>query len=148
MFLCHSGEEKPGIISHIAKAFEQNGWSCFLDVKSMRMGDRPDETIKPAIERAEIVVVLNSPSFIGRWFPMLELSWVANGLDASKRTVVPVFYQVSRDECKSSRLLWRVWWKLGGVQLWLGVSKNTRWRDLMDKVATAVSVDYADKHHK
>uniref|UniRef100_A0A383WLJ2 TIR domain-containing protein n=1 Tax=Tetradesmus obliquus TaxID=3088 RepID=A0A383WLJ2_TETOB len=99
-FLSHSGEDKGGVVKEIKQALERANITVFMDNECLVAGQSADQTLHPALLAARtVVVVVVSPSFQERDYPMRELSWLVKHPQFSDKAV-PVFYQLTRTECK------------------------------------------------
>lgn len=106
VFLCHAGSEKSKVVSVIREALRQNATSSFLDIRDLVSGQTSEQTIKPALQNARAVVIVVSLEFLKRDYPMKELHWLVHSGNISK--AVPVFYELTRGECKKDALSPRV----------------------------------------
>ena len=100
VFICHAGEDKDfGRCLHwrLLRA----GLRSFLDEASLRMGGNAPATMKAAVHKTQIAVVLLSEEFFRKSCPQQELGWFLESRKASRSTVLPVFFGVTVKRCEA-----------------------------------------------
>ncbi|CDF40243.1 TIR domain-containing protein [Chondrus crispus] len=107
VFISHAGPDKWTIASPLFDKLRGEGFSCFLDKKSMKAGDCASEEMIAAMESAKIGVFILSPEFAARRWPMKELRCFlrryrdAQSSGATLPILIPVFYRLRISECRS-----------------------------------------------
>jgi TIR domain len=82
VFLCHAGEDKTGIMLPLARLLQVEGVSCWQDEAEIEWGDDLVNKVNEGLRVSRYVVVILSPSFVGKPWPEKELN-SALGLEAS-----------------------------------------------------------------
>ncbi|CDF36327.1 TIR domain-containing protein [Chondrus crispus] len=107
VFISHAGPDKLTIANPLFDKLRGEGFSCFLDKKSMKAGDCASEEMIPAMESVKIGVFILSPEFAARRWPMKELRCFlrrrrdARSSGAAPPILIPVFYRLGVSECRS-----------------------------------------------
>ena len=89
IFLSHSGAVKRGIVGWLQDAFRKAGTSCFFDDIALKDCDRAEEIMKTAAMSAKIGIVVLTPCFLTRPWPLLELQLFLSNDDMH---VLPIFH--------------------------------------------------------
>ena len=89
IFLSHSGTIKRGIVGWLHDAFNQAGISYFFDDIALKDGDRAEEIMKAAAMSAKIGIVVLTPCYLTRCWPLLELQVF---LSNDSMHVLPIFH--------------------------------------------------------
>ena len=74
VFLSHAGEQKSQYATWIERELTRRGVSVFFDERSLKGGDRPDDVMLNAALTCRIAIVVVSPEYIQKTWPLLELS--------------------------------------------------------------------------
>eukprot|EP00243_Klebsormidium_subtile_P008882 TRINITY_DN431_c0_g1_i14.p1 TRINITY_DN431_c0_g1~~TRINITY_DN431_c0_g1_i14.p1 ORF type:complete len:767 (+),score=194.19 TRINITY_DN431_c0_g1_i14:430-2730(+) len=128
VFVSHRGlDTKRGFASWLRRDLERRLFTCFLDERSLRRGDDSWPTIMEALSSSKLVVIVLSKGFF-------ESKWCLRELHLCRalgKKVVPVFFDVSPDECGPADLAANIpplpW--AGGSGDWDGVGweEDVQW---------------------
>jgi hypothetical protein len=95
LFISHAGEDKDMVARPLAKALEARGWSVWLDELELIIGDSLSGGIDAALARSRFGVVVLSPSFFAKQWPLRELAGLAaREVDAGSKVILPVWHNV------------------------------------------------------
>lgn len=96
-FLSHASEVK-GFCKELKQQLEQRDVACFLDQDNIRGGPgrlKFSEEIHAALKSSKVLVVVLSHHFQSKEWTVKEVSTCK----ALQGTVLPVYYQISREQC-------------------------------------------------
>ncbi|CAM9351083.1 unnamed protein product [Chrysoparadoxa australica] len=103
IFLSHAGPEKWGVVHSLHTSLWDKGRRAFLDRENLEPGKNAPDIMVAAAERASIGVVMLSPSFVSRKWPLRELAIFMSRSHKQEGTqpvvLVPLFYKLTPDEC-------------------------------------------------
>ncbi len=74
VFICHAGPDKAAIVSPLIDALDSAGVTSWFDANEIFWGDSLTGKISEGLRTSRYVVVLLSPSFLGRAWPERELN--------------------------------------------------------------------------
>lgn len=114
VFISHAGEDKLGVALPLAEQLELRNIRAFVDRRDLQIGGEAGENMIRAMETAKIGVVILSPEFIAKPWPMKELHCFLRRKRELEETggeerglgitLVPVFYRLGVDDCKNERI--------------------------------------------
>lgn len=101
VFISHAGEDKRTLAMPLNERLTQHGVKCFLDIENLRPGDLGWDSMDHAMETATIGVMILSPEFAAKRWPMKELDCFLKRREEEgvRVGVIPVFYRLEREEC-------------------------------------------------
>nr|GMD11468.1 disease resistance-like protein CSA1 [Ipomoea batatas] len=119
----------------------------FLDIKSMKPGDKLFEKIEAAVRGCRVGVAILSPQYCESYFCLHELALMVE----SKKRVIPVFCDVKPSELAVKDNIFRVYgdnkdmekfrWALEEAKITVGITFDTMhgdWSELLARVTEAV----------
>ena len=78
VFVCHSSEDKDEIVRPLVEAFSESGISSWYDEAEIGWGDSIAEKVNEGLRISTYVIVVFSPSFMGKNWPKRELNAILN----------------------------------------------------------------------
>ncbi|CAM9579695.1 unnamed protein product [Chrysoparadoxa australica] len=150
-FLSHAGPEKWGIIHSLHTSLWDKGVLAFMDRENLGAGGDALEYMKAAARKAKIGVVMLSPSFVSRKWPLLELEIFMGRLDEPEGTqpfiLLPLFYKLTPEECKHPDQLPRSYQEVEKQwKEWEGNQEMReslqRWKKLLPRLANLNGIEY------
>ena len=98
VFISHASEDKQGIAKPLADALIAKGLAVWYDTYTLTVGDSLRQKINEGLANSEYGIVILSKAFFGKHWPEQELNGLAAREVAGKKVILPVWYDVSRDE--------------------------------------------------
>jgi hypothetical protein len=97
-FLCHASEDKPDVVTPLAQVLSARGWKVWTDESELTVGDSLLTTINDALAKTPFGIVVLSPAFFVKEWPLRELQALASREMASgEKVILPVWHGVDRD---------------------------------------------------
>lgn len=98
LFICHAGEDKTSVAVPLAEALKARGWSVWLDVLELTLGDSLSGQIDAALARSRFGIVVLSRSFFAKQWPRRELAgFAAREVTAGTKVILPVWHGVNQE---------------------------------------------------
>lgn len=110
-FISHAGPDKNDIALPLCGKLEERGKLSFVDIKGIQPGQNAPKRMQKAIQKAKVAIFIMSPEFAARKWPMKELIAFqkrveeAEGNNGVAPELLPVYYRLTREECKDPNLL-------------------------------------------
>lgn len=73
VFLCHASEDKDTVVGPLVSALEAAGFRCWYDRGEILWGDSIIDRVEEGLRNARFVIVVLSPTFLSKRWPMKEL---------------------------------------------------------------------------
>ncbi|MBI1880883.1 MAG: toll/interleukin-1 receptor domain-containing protein [Chloroflexi bacterium] len=73
IFICHASEDKQAIIRPLVAALKGQGVSCWVDEAEIKWADSITQKVNEGLAISRYVIVVLSPSFVGKNWPEREL---------------------------------------------------------------------------
>lgn len=105
VFISHAGEDKLTIAESVWEQLEAKKIRTFLDSPELRVGDHAPLRMEIAMETADVCLVILSPEFAAKKWPMKELECFlrrrneADSIGDLRPLLIPVFYRLTVAEC-------------------------------------------------
>jgi hypothetical protein len=97
VFISHAGQDKATVARPLAHALTARGWNVWLDELNLTVGDSLSAQIDAALARSRFGVVVLSPSFFDRPWPMRELAaLVSRETERGEKVILPVWHEVDQ----------------------------------------------------
>ncbi len=98
-FICHAGEDKELIASPIAAELTMRGHAIWFDTYELTLGDSLLQKIQRGLVDSRFGVVILSPSFFEKPWPLHELDGLAaRGAIERRKVILPVWHNIGVDE--------------------------------------------------
>lgn len=114
VFISHAGEDKSTIGQPLWKKLETKNIRTFLDKGELQAGDHAPFRMEMAMETADICVVILSPEYVAKKWPMKELECFlrrrkeADQIGNVRPLVIPVFYRLPLSECGQDTIFQKI----------------------------------------
>ena len=134
-FLSHASEDSVTVAAPLARAIETRGYRVWLDRFSLTLGDSLRARIDEGLRSSRYGVVVLSPSFLDKGWPMQEVRAILALEDADgRKRLLPVWHQVDVKKVaeKSPLLADRI-----GVSTDLGLEEVAR--QIIEQIASAAT---------
>ncbi len=101
VFISHASEDKAVFVTPLANALRKHGLKVWFDRFTLKVGDSLHNSIEKGLARSRYGVVVFSPKFLAKNWPMAEL----NGLFAREmeghKVILPVWHKMSAARMKN-----------------------------------------------
>lgn len=99
VFICHASEDKDDFARPLAEALRAHHLEVWYDEFTLSVGDSLRETIDRGLSSSRFGIVVLSPSFIQKRWPIRELNGlVARETAEGRKLILPVWHNVGRDD--------------------------------------------------
>lgn len=98
VFISHASEDKASYVKELATKLRAAGISVWYDNFTLKWGDKLRESIDSGLANSRFGVVVLSPAFFSKSWPMEELEGLFQLEKAGKARILPIWHNVSRDE--------------------------------------------------
>jgi small GTP-binding protein len=100
-FISHAGEDKENAAKPLAAALEAKGYRIWLDAGTLTVGDRLRRSIDQGLLKSRFGIVILSPAFFTKEWPLAELDGLfERELADDKKVILPVLYNITQDELR------------------------------------------------
>ena len=105
VFISHTSSDKDTLVRPLVRALQEHGVDPWFDEGSMRPGDSLVRSIDRGLIDCDFAVIVLSPEFMKRTWPEYEfVSLMSRELHGGRKVVIPVWFNVTRDEVASYSL--------------------------------------------
>ena len=99
VFICHASEDKDELVRPLAEALRSHHLEVWFDEFSVDVGDSLREAIDRGLATSRYGIVVLSPSFFHKRWPVRELNGlVAMDTDERRGMILPVWHHVDRQQ--------------------------------------------------
>jgi len=105
VFISHATEDKALVAEPLARALKNAGLSVWYDQFEIRLGDRLGRAINNGLSKSRFGIVILSPAFFKKHWTKLELDGLAQREEGGRKVILPVWYNVTKDEVRAESLL-------------------------------------------
>jgi hypothetical protein len=95
-FISHASEDKDAFVRPLAAFLKEAGLEIWYDEFSLSVGDGLARSIDRGLSRSKFGIVVLSKNFLNKRWPEYELSGLIAKEVASKKTILPVWLNISR----------------------------------------------------
>lgn len=109
-FISHAGPDKDDIAIPLYTKLKERGKLSFVDIIGIHPGENAPIRMEKAIREAKVAIFILSPEFAARKWPMKELMGFQKRVREAENggkvapLLLPVFYRLSRGDCKDYEL--------------------------------------------
>lgn len=96
-FISHANEDKETVARPLASALAMHGWSVWLDESELMVGDSLAARINTGLSQSRFGVVILSPSFFAKNWPVRELDALAARQVGGEEVILPVLHNMSHE---------------------------------------------------
>lgn len=100
VFISHASEDKDSVVRPLKELLEKQGLSVWLDEERLRVGDSLREAIDGGIRISSYAVIVLSPDFFRKSWPVRELDAFVDSEGHPSRSLLPVWHKVSSSDVK------------------------------------------------
>jgi hypothetical protein len=94
-FISYASEDKEPVAEPLARGLKGAGLSVWYDQFELRLGDRLFRSISNGLSRSKYGVVVLSPAFFKKHWPLLELDALAQKEEMGQKVILPVWHNVT-----------------------------------------------------
>ncbi len=95
VFISHASEDKDSLARPLYLALQSRGVSVWFDEASLELGDSLHQKIDEGLSRCRYGVVILSPRFLAKRWPLRELNGlVARETTSGEKAILPVWYDL------------------------------------------------------
>ena len=134
VFVSHATEDKETVAKPLVHALKGAGLSVWYDQFELRLGDRLGRSINNGLSNSKFGIVILSPAFFKKHWPLLELDALAQKEEGGQKVILPVWYNVTVEEVRTNSLL-------------LADRIAAKWEDGLQSVVTAI-LDVVKPNHR
>jgi hypothetical protein len=100
VFISHASEDKAAFVTPLANALKKYGLKVWFDKFTLKVGDSLHRSIEKGLARSRYGVVVFSPKFLSKNWPMAELDGLfAREMDGHK-VILPVWHKITSARLK------------------------------------------------
>lgn len=99
LFVSHASEDKAGLVDGLVAALKAAGVTVWYDKERLTMGDSISAAINQALVECRFGLVVYSPHFLGKNWPMAEQQALFSlSLQSGKKRLLPILHGVTVEE--------------------------------------------------
>lgn len=98
VFISHASEDKAAVATPLADELQNHCLSVWLDRRVLSPGDSLRRKIDEGVSKSRLGVVVLSHAFFAKAWPQAELDALYTMAVGGKRSIVPVWHEVTADE--------------------------------------------------
>ena len=100
-FISHASEDKDDFVRLLAKGLEEKGLSVWFDEFELKVGDSLRESIDRGLSRSRFAIVVLSPHFFKKQWPMNELNGLVTRETGDAKVILPVWHKIDAEEVRT-----------------------------------------------
>jgi hypothetical protein len=100
VFISHASEDKATFVTPLANALKKYGLKVWFDKFTLKVGDSLHRSIEKGLARSRYGVVVFSPKFLAKNWPMAELDGLFEREMEGHKVILPVWHRVSSARMK------------------------------------------------
>jgi hypothetical protein len=98
IFLSHAWEDKDAIARPLFEALTAEGITVWYDEAVLKIGDSLRRKIDDGLARCDYGIIIISPSFLGKEWPLRELDGlVALEVQSGKTKILPIWHEIDKE---------------------------------------------------
>jgi hypothetical protein len=101
LFISHASNDKESFVLPLYKELKKRKIRVWLDSENIELGDSIRHKIEMGLSRSRYAIVLISPHFIERPWPLNELDSLFARESVSSKVILPVLHEIGYDEVKN-----------------------------------------------
>jgi hypothetical protein len=102
VFISHASEDKAAFVTPLANALKKHGLKVWFDKFTLRVGDSLHRSIEKGLARSRYGVVVFSPKFLAKNWPMAELDGLFEREMEGHKVILPIWHKVSSARMKKA----------------------------------------------
>ena len=108
LFISHASEDKAEVARPLAKALMARGFEVWYDETTLTIGDNLAREIDRGLAECSYGIVIISPAFLMKSWPMRELDGLAaREVIEDRKRILPVWHSVTKEKSPLSHPLWQ-----------------------------------------
>jgi len=111
-FISHAVEDKLAIANELCSRLEEKGLKVWYSGKELKVGDSLERTILKGLERSRYGIVIFSPTYVKKNWPMKEFYFMMSREIESRKIILPVLYKITAEELRSLDIMIADRWSL------------------------------------
>jgi hypothetical protein len=100
VFISHASEDKFVFVTPLANALKRYGLKVWFDKFTLKVGDSLHRSIEKGLARSRYGVVVLSPKFLAKNWPMAELDGLFEREMEGHKVILPVWHKISSSRIK------------------------------------------------
>src|SRR5207253_6894356 len=100
VFVSHASEDKQAVAEPLMRALEDAGLRVWYDRIELRLGDSLREKIDEGLAHSRFGIVILSPSFFAKHWPMQELNGLAQREVEGCKVILPIWYNITAEQVR------------------------------------------------
>jgi hypothetical protein len=100
VFISHASEDKSAFVTPLANALKRYGLRVWFDKFTLKVGDSLHRSIEKGLARSRYGVVVFSPKFLAKNWPMTELDGLFEREMEGHKVILPVWHRLSSARIK------------------------------------------------
>jgi hypothetical protein len=96
IFISHASEDKEAVARPLAESLRRSFVRVWLDEHQLMLGDSLSRKIDEGLAESHFGVVILSPAFFGKHWPMTELAGLRAREEAGLKVILPVWHNVDK----------------------------------------------------
>ncbi|GAU18045.1 hypothetical protein TSUD_51560 [Trifolium subterraneum] len=146
VFVSFRGEDtRNNFTDHLFGALHKKGIVTFRDDTKLKKGEHISSELLQAIEGSRIFIVIFSRNYASSTWCLQELAKIADCIDVSGQTVLPIFYDVNPSEVRKQSGDYEKSFLKHEEIFKENLEEVQRWRDALAQVANLCGWDVRDK---
>lgn len=101
VFISHASEDKFVFVTPLANALKRYGLKVWFDKFTLKVGDSLHRSIEKGLARSRYGVVVLSPKFLAKNWPMAELDGLFGREMEGHKVILPVWHKISSSRIKN-----------------------------------------------
>jgi TIR domain len=99
LFICHASEDKAEVVRPLADLLRDRGRRVWIDEGEIQLGDSLRQKIDDGLARSRFGLVVLSPAFFTKRWPLVELDGLAaREIISGEKVVLPVWHEVGVED--------------------------------------------------
>jgi hypothetical protein len=96
LFICHASADKADFVLELAAALKAD-FEVWIDAEQVTVGDSLYQKINKGLADADYAVVVISPVFLGKKWPLAELGTLFALEETNRKLILPIWKDIERD---------------------------------------------------
>lgn len=104
VFISHASEDKDTVVRQLADTLEKMKVKIWFDEFSLKVGDSLSKSIDDGLQKSKFGIVVISKNFLEKRWTDYEYRSLLSKEDNSKKVILPIWHDISKDEVKKFSL--------------------------------------------
>lgn len=138
IFISYASEDRDDIVKQLAEGLMEK-YEIWYDQFSLSIGDSLRKKIDQGLSTCDFGIVILSENFFKKNWPQMELSALLSREASGKKTVLPIWHKITRDQVTQFSPL---------LADRLAVTSELTIPDIIKEIEKAIKSEYGDPHFK